>query len=153
MKHILYLLFALPFMLTSCVSDDIDEIFVSGTWNVGNFYVGGDWHKINDGARPAYTNNEDIKALNLMTVSFLKDGTLEGKMLNGTFSARWEADADGRTISVINIKTSSTPTGKSKELIEALKKAAYYKGDSNVLKLASEDKKSYVQLGHYPENK
>jgi Holliday junction resolvase RusA-like endonuclease len=47
------------------------------------------------------------------------------------------------------MKTSVTPSGKSKELIDALTNAAYYKGDSNVLKIAPEDKKSYVQLGHY----
>ena len=29
--------------------------------------------------------------------------------------------------------------------------AAFYKGDTNYLKIAPEDKKSYVQLGHYSE--
>ena len=57
-KHILYsLLLTLP-MLFSCQEDDINEIFVSGTWNVGNFYNGGDWSKYdNDGGIPKYQNN------------------------------------------------------------------------------------------------
>ena len=53
LRHILYLLLALPLLLTGCEKeDDVNEIFVSGTWNVGNFYQGGDWSKYdNDGAR------------------------------------------------------------------------------------------------------
>ena len=72
-------------------------------------------------------------------------------MNNGTFTANWSANGDDRTISITQLKTTATPSGKSKELIEALKNAAYYKGDSNYLKLAPQDKKSYVQLGHYSE--
>lgn len=151
-KHILYsLLLTLP-MLFSCQEDDINEIFVSGTWNVGNFYNGGDWSKYdNDGGIPKYQNNgEDAKALNSLTVTFLKDGTLQGRLANNaTLSGRWQANGDKRTISITNLKTSNTVTGKSKELVEALENAAHYKGDKNYLKLAPEAKNSYVQFGHY----
>lgn len=150
LKHILYLLLALPLMCSCNNEDDIEEIFVSGTWNVGNFYNGGTWSKYdNDGARPKYTKEEDIKALNFMTVNFLEDGTLQGKINTGNFTGKWSANADGRTVSITQLVYNGNPTGKGKELIEALKKAAYYKGDRNYLKLAPEDKKSYVQLGHY----
>ena len=65
-------------------------------------------------------------------------------------TANWQANGDDRTLLITNLKvTGTTPSGKSKELVEALKKAAYYKGDSNYLKLANEDKNSYVQFGHY----
>ena len=37
------------------------------------------------------------------------------------------------------------------KLIEALQNATFYKGDSKYLKLASQNKKSYVQFGHYSE--
>ena len=149
LKHLAYLLLILPLMYGCNNVDDIDEIFISGTWNVGNFYNGGDWNKTNDGARPTFTKEEDIKALNALTVTFLQDGQVQGQIAAGTFTAKWKANGDGRTISITSLKYSGNPTGKSKQLIDALKKAAYYKGDSNYLKLAPEDKKSYVQLGHY----
>ncbi len=153
LKYLLYILLALPLMC-SCQEDDIEDIFVnSGTWNVGNFYVGGKWEKFdNDGAKAIYQSNEDLKVLNQMTVIFHEDGTLSGSLLNGgTFSATWEANGKDRTISISKMRTSITPSGKSKELIDALTNAAFYKGDANYLKIAPEDKKTYVQLGHYSE--
>ena len=150
LKNLLSILLLLPLMCC-CQEDDIDVIFVkSGTWNVGNFCVGGKWEKTNDGAKVIYQKNEDLKALNQMTVIFDEDGTLSGSLLNGgTFTAKWGANGKDRTIWISNMKTSVTPSGKSKELIDALTNAAFYKGDSNVLKIAPEDKKSYVQFGHY----
>ncbi|MBR5194398.1 MAG: DUF4847 family protein [Bacteroidaceae bacterium] len=150
LKNLLSILLLLPLMCC-CQEDDIDVIFVkSGTWNVGNFCVGGKWDKTNDGAKVIYQKNEDLKALNQMTVIFDEDGTLSGSLLNGgTFTAKWGANGKDRTIWISNMKTSVTPSGKSKELIDALTNAAFYKGDSNVLKIAPEDKKSYVQFGHY----
>ena len=151
LKHVLYLMLTLP-LLWGCNSEDnVDEIFVSGIWNVGNFYNGGDWDKLNDGARPAFTKEDDLKALNYLTVTFLEDGTLQGRMNNGTFTANWKANGEDRTISITQLRTTATPSGKSKQLVEALENAAYYKGDSKVLKLAPQNKKSYVQFGHYSE--
>ena len=150
LTYILYLLLALPLMCSCNNEDDVNEIFISGTWNVGNFYHGGEWNKLNDGARPKYTKEDDIKALNALTVVFLEDGSLQGKIAGGTFTANWQANGEDRTLSITNLKvTGATPTGKSKELVEALKNASYYKGDSNYLKLANNEKKSYVQFGHY----
>ena len=151
LKHILYLILTLPLLWGCNNEDNVDEIFVSGTWNVGNFYNGGDWDKLNDGARPAFTKEDDLKALNYLTVTFLEDGTLQGRMNNGTFTAHWKANGEDRTISITQLKTTATPSGKSKQLVEALENAAYYKGDSKVLKLAPQNKKSYVQFGHYSE--
>jgi hypothetical protein len=151
LKHVLYLILTLPLLWGCNNEDNVDEIFVSGTWNVGNFYNGGDWDKLNDGARPAYTKEDDLKALNYLTVTFLEDGTLQGRMNNGTFTANWKANGEDRTISITQLKTTATPSGKSKQLVEALENAAYYKGDSKVLKLAPQNKKSYVQFGHYSE--
>ena len=92
---------------------------------------------------------EDIKALNAMTISFFKDGTIEGRIATGPFTGKWAANGEDRTISITQLKYNGSPSGKSKEFMEALKNAAYYKGDSNYLKLAPQEKKSYVQLGHY----
>ena len=151
LKHVLYLMLTLPLLWGCNNEDNVDEIFVSGTWNVGNFYNGGDWDKLNDGARPAFTKEDDLKALNYLTVTFLEDGTLQGRMNNGTFTANWKANGEDRTISITQLRTTATPSGKSKQLVEALENAAYYKGDSKVLKLAPQNKKSYVQFGHYSE--
>lgn len=151
LKHVLYLILTLPLLWGCNNEDNVDEIFVSGTWNVGNFYNGGDWDKLNDGARPAYTKEDDLKALNYLTVTFMEDGTLQGRMNNGTFTAHWKANGEDRTISITQLRTTATPSGKSKQLVEALENAAYYKGDSKVLKLAPQNKKSYVQFGHYSE--
>ena len=151
LKQVIYLLLIFPLLCSRNNEDVINEIFISGTWNVGNFYSGGDWNKVNDGARPVYTKEEDFKALNILTVTFLEDGTLPGKMNNGTFTAKWAASGKDRSLSITQLKTSATPSGKSKELVEALAKAAYYKGDSKYLKIAPQDKKTYVQLGHYPD--
>ena len=151
LKHVLYLMLTLPLLWGCNNEDNVDEIFISGTWNVGNFYNGGDWDKLNDGARPAYTKEDDLKALNYLTVTFLEDGTLQGRMNNGTFTANWKANGEDRTISITQLRTTATPSGKSKQLVEALENAAYYKGDSKVLKLAPQNKKSYVQFGHYSE--
>ena len=151
LKHVLYLILTLPLLWGCNNEDNVDEIFVSGTWNVGNFYNGGDWDKLNDGARPTYTKEDDLKALNYLSVTFMEDGTLQGRMNNGTFTANWKANGEDRTISITQLKTTATPSGKSKQLVEALENAAYYKGDSKVLKLAPQNKKSYVQFGHYSE--
>ena len=64
LKHLLYLILALPLFWGCNNEDNVEEIFASGTWNVGNFYNGGDWNKLNDGARPKYTQSDDLKALN-----------------------------------------------------------------------------------------
>ena len=151
LKHVLYLILTLPLLWGCNNEDNVDEIFVSGTWNVGNFYNGGDWDKLNDGARPAFTKEDDLKALNYLSVTFMEDGTLQGRMNNGTFTAHWKANGEDRTISITQLRTTATPSGKSKQLVEALENAAYYKGDSKVLKLAPQNKKSYVQFGHYSE--
>lgn len=152
LKHFISILCLLPLLVACNNEDNIDEIFVSGTWNVGNFYNGGDWHKTNDGARATYTKEEEIKELNSLTIIFMEDGTMQGRIgAGGNLSANWSANGKDRTISITNLKTTGTPSGKSKELVNALKEAAYYKGDSRYLKLAPIDKKSYVQFGHYSE--
>ena len=79
LKHLLYLILALPLFWGCNNEDNVEEIFASGTWNVGNFYNGGDWNKLNDGARPKYTQPEDLKALNFLTVTFMEDGTISGR--------------------------------------------------------------------------
>ena len=79
-------------------------------------------------------------------VTFMRTTNVEALYLVGIFGVK--VDGKKRTISITQLRGNAS-MGKSKEFIDALKNAAYYKGDSNYLKLAPEDKKSYVQLGHY----
>ena len=54
-KYIRCLLFVLPFLLSSCnQEDDINEIFVSGQWQLVNYYTGIDWNNYNANAKPTY---------------------------------------------------------------------------------------------------
>ena len=57
----IYIMAMLPLLWACNDEDDIQEIFVSGTWNVGNFYTGGNWDKHNDSGMPKYTKEEDLK--------------------------------------------------------------------------------------------
>ena len=62
-KYIRCLLFVLPFLLSSCnQEDDINEIFVSGQWQLVNYYTGIDWNNYNANAQPTYTKPEDLKS-------------------------------------------------------------------------------------------
>ena len=142
--------------LTCCLflacseEDDIQTIFASGEWNVSNFYGAGRWDKVNDDARPIYTEADDLAKFLKLTVRFSGDGTLQGTYDGGTFTAHWQADGGERTIGITAlVTTGSTPAGMSAEFIRTLREAAYYKGDSNYLKLAPADKKSYLLLGHW----
>lgn len=58
-----------------------------------------------------------------------------------------EADGKDRTV---NINFTKTPpsTSYNNEFIEALNNAIFYQGDSNVLLLAPEGKKTYIQFAH-----
>lgn len=78
-KYIRCLLFVLPFLLSSCnQEDDINEIFVSGQWQLVNYYTGIDWNNYNANAKPTYTKPEDLKVINAFSIMFNDDGTVQG---------------------------------------------------------------------------
>lgn len=151
LKNILYLLCALPFLWGCNNEDDLDEIFVSGTWYVVNYYTKADWNKRN--GEPVYKGNttegqEALKVIQLFTLTFNNDGTCKGTMQNGSFEGTWNADAKSRSF---HFKVQGNPNTSSRfnrELLETLKNAAFYQGDSNVLMLGPSDKRSYIQFRH-----
>ena len=71
----------------------------------------------------------------------------KGSIQNGTIEGTWQADGKDRTV---NINFTKTPpsTSYNNEFIEALNNAIFYQGDSNVLLLAPEGKKTYIQFAH-----
>lgn len=148
----IYFLLTLPFLLSSCNNeDDINEIFVSqGTWYVVNYYTGVNWNSNNDkDAKPVITNVGDLKVIQQFNITFKDDGTLEGNMLNATFTGYWQANGKDHSISITRIKTStSTVEGKNKDLIQTLEAARFYQGDSGMLRLAPEQRTTCIQFTH-----
>ena len=104
-KYIRCLLFVLPFLLNSCnQEDDINEIFVSGQWQLVNYYTGIDWNNYNANAKPTYTKPEDLKVINAFSIMFNDDGTVQGNIENGTYSGKWQANAKDRSIRITQIE-------------------------------------------------
>ena len=139
-----------PFFCNCSNRDDVDEIFVSGTWTVVNFFTVSNWNNTKN-AIPKYTSANDVAQLKSLKLTFNTAGGFIGTLTNGTtFNGNWTADGNNRTITFpMNIKTSGTLSKKDSEFIHALQNAKYYKGDSKTLLIGNSDKNSYVQLTHY----
>ena len=119
LKSILYLLIALPLLWSCNNEDNIEDIFSSGTWYLINFYGGG----LDDAGTPEFTPKDDnatLEVIQKFTIVFNNDNTFKASAQNITFEGIWEANGKDR----------------------------FYKGDSNYLRLAPEDKKSFIQLRH-----
>ena len=149
-KNILCLLFTLP-LFWGCTEDDIDEIFISGTWNVVNYFTKADWDKRN--GEPVYKQDnkddvESLKVISTFTLIFHENGTLEGTMQNARFDGTWDADGKERTVHLSIQGNPDTASRFNKQFIDALKEATYYQGDSNVLMLGPSDKRSYILFRH-----
>ena len=150
LKNIFCLLFTLP-LFWGCTEDDIDEIFISGTWNVVNYFTKADWDKRN--GEPVYKQDnkddvESLKVISTFTLIFHENGTLEGTMQNARFDGTWDADGKERTVHLSIQGNPDTASRFNKQFIDALKEATYYQGDSNVLMLGPSDKRSYIQFRH-----
>ena len=151
LKQLAYLLLALPFLWSCNTEDDINEIFISGTWNVVNYFGKANWEKRN--GDPVYKMYEKegeqaLRVISTFTLTFSEDGTFAGTMQNASFNGRWTADGKDRSIRLSFNGTPNTSTYFNREFIGYLKDAAFYQGDSNVLMLAPQEKKSYIQLRH-----
>ena len=93
---------------------------------------------------------EGKKALDIIhsfNITFKADGTFTGSIQNGNVEGRWQADGKKQTVSIHFAKT-PTATSYNNEFINALNNAVIYQGDSNVLLLAPEGKKTYIQFAH-----
>ena len=143
----------LPMMLTlcSCLEDDVEEIFCSGTWYVVDYYTNVKWGAQNDTSATAVNSGKTdvLKVIQEFTITFYEDGSLDGKIQNGTYSGNWQADPDGRTVSLTNISASVSLSGNNKTFIETLREAAYYEGNSRTyLRLAPSSKVTCIQFTH-----
>lgn len=151
LKHILYILCAIPFLWGCNDEDDINEIFASGPWYVVNYFTKADWNKRN--GEPVYKldtseGQETLKVVQRFTLTFSDDGTFQGTMQSATFEGNWSADGKDRSIRLMVKGTPNISSRLNKELIETLKNVVYYQGDSNVLMLGPSDKRSYIQFRH-----
>ena len=152
-KNILYIFCILPFLWGCNNEDDIDEIFISGTWYVVNYFTKADWDKRN--GEPVYKQGvgdtgdiEALKIISTFTLTFKNDGSYEGTMQNATFNGTWNADAKDRSFHLTINGNPSISSRLNKEFIETLKEVAFYQGDSNVLMLGPTNKRSYIQFRH-----
>ena len=154
MKHkLLTILFCvLPLLtLSSCLEDDVEEIFCSGTWYVVDYYTNVKWGATNDTSATAVNSSKTdvLKVIQQFTIIFNEDGTLEGVIQNGTYSGKWQADPDGRTVSITNLSASVSLSGNNKTFIETLEDVAYYEGNSRTyLRLAPATKVTCIQFTH-----
>ena len=151
LKHILYILCAIPFLWGCNDEDDINEIFASGPWYVVNYFIKADWNKRN--GEPVYKldtseGQETLKVVQRFTLTFSDDGTFQGTMQSATFEGNWSADGKDRSIHLTVKGAPNISSRLNKELIETLKNVVYYQGDSNVLMLGPSDKRSYIQFRH-----
>lgn len=83
----------------------------------------------------------------LMLLPFLWSCNNEDDVEEIFASGTWQADGKDRTVNINFTKTPSS-TSYNNEFIEALNNAIFYQGDSNVLLLAPEGKKTYIQFAH-----
>ena len=152
-KLLFYILCILPFLWGCNNEDDIDKIFISGTWYVVNYFTKADWDKRN--GEPVYKQGvgdtgdiEALKVISTFTLTFKNDGSYEGTMQNATFNGTWNADAKDRSFHMTINGNPSISSRLNKEFIETLKEVAFYQGDSNVLMLGPTNKRSYIQFRH-----
>lgn len=150
LKSILYLLLTLPLLCGCNNEDDLETIFQSGTWNVANFFTTTNWNDDNKFTQ-LYKEPNEIEAFNKMAIDFKEDGTITGTLSGGTsFEGTWRADGKERTLTInISRTTGNTSERLNKAVLDHLKEVRYYKGDSGMLKLASEGKNKYIQLAHF----
>ena len=154
LKSILYILIMLPFLWSCNNEDDIEEIFASGTWHVANYFGKANWDRGNGDPKYTPTDTDGRKALEIIhafNITFKADGTFTGSLQNGSIEGKWQADGKERTVSIRFTRTPSSTTYNN-EFIDALSNAIFYQGDSNVLLLAPEDKKTYIQFTHEKQN-
>lgn len=150
-RHLACML-TLPFLLCGCnQEDDVLEIFNSGIWNLENFYSSVNWGtNSTDWGKPEYVQQGDLKTLHEITILFDEDGTFTGQLSGGgSYSGRWEADPSDRSVSITNISTNISLSGKNHEYIQRLSAARFYRGNSrNVLRFAPEKKTTCIQFTH-----
>lgn len=154
LKSILYILMILPFLWSCNDEDDVEEIFVSGTWHVVNYFGKANWDKRNGDPKYKPTDTEGLNALRTIqafTLLFNVDGSFVGKMQSGNFKGKWQADGKERTIRLRIEGNPNTSSSYDREFVETLQNVVFYQGDSNVIMLAPEDKKSFIQFSHKKE--
>lgn len=146
LKSILYLLMALPLLWGCNNEDDIEEIFVSGTWYLTNFFNGG----IDDKGVPEFTpldGSDKLEIIQKFSIVFNNDNTFNASAQNITFEGIWEANGKDNSVS-INIENYRSSTTLSNKFMDALMNASFYKGDSKALRLAPDDNKTFILLRH-----
>ena len=145
-------LLTITLLLCACnQEDDVLEIFNSGVWNVDNFYSSVNWNTNSaTWGTPDYVHDSDVNILREITIIFDENGTFTGNLSGGgTYSGKWEANASDRSVSITNVSTNISLSGKNKEYIDKLQSAKFYRGDSkSTLRLAPINRTTCIQFAH-----
>ncbi len=151
LKYLLPLFLMLPLLASCNDEDNVEEIFCSGPWYVGNYFGKANWDKRNGVPKYQPTNPADKQTLETIAafhIEFKPDGSFSGSMKDATFEGDWSADGKERTVRLIFKGRPNTSNAYNREFIETLKEVIHYNGDTNYLMLGPEDKKSYIQFAH-----
>ena len=152
LKHILYILLILPFLVSCNQEDDIEEIFCSGNWYVVNYFNKVNWKKQKGTPQYTPTTAEGRKSLEIIqkfSINFAKEGTFKATIQNGSFEGRWEANSDDRTINLIIDGRPNMSSFHNREFVDYLSNFAIdYQGDRNVLMIGSKADRKFIQFTH-----
>lgn len=147
-RQLLYILTVvlLSAAATGCTPEnDIEGIFVGRTWKLSYFCTvdGDDWkHDV----KPLMTQ-EEMKSVNTAgkyQITF-HDGTFSGIAYDTTFSGRWEAEGDSYDFKLTITESSGQEQDETgRKFLDSLKKARYYLGDYNSVKIFYDEKKNFL---------
>ena len=139
--------------LTSCDrSDDIESIFTGKVWHLVGFYQTTDWDNPNMSypLKSDYNSHSDLSAYN---ITFFTDGTALISLPQGCqLTALWTADGNERhrTFSFSEWKTVSGDPSQlgrhAKQMLDNLKRASYYQGNTYYIQLFDDNKKYFMQF-------
>lgn len=133
-------------------SDDIENIFTGKVWHLVGFYGTTDWDNPNKSypLKNDYNSHSDLSAYN---ITFFTDGTALISLPQGCqFTALWTANGNERhrTFSFSEWKTVSGDSSQlgrhAKQMLDNLKRASYYQGNTYYVQLFDDSKKYFMQF-------
>ncbi len=136
LKYWIIGLLMLPLLAACDNEDDVDAIFYGKTWKLTSVmkdsktnYYG----NYSDEQKEIAASGSDSYYITFTTTQF------SGKTSTGSFSGTYTVDGDSRKLSFSFSKSSSDSNTVSAMMMDILKNATHYKGDSNTLAIYQDD--------------
>ena len=146
-------LFAMP-VLTACDNeDDIKEIFTGKVWKLSYIYAEGAYSIPIDFWEGDAKKEEASRTLRDVDGNYIVEftgaamdgtfkGSVNGRIVNSTFTGQWQADASTHTLTISNL----TFAGKNETDVQAVN---FKRGLQNVYKYTGDSNGLYL---HYKDN-